>query len=288
MDFILIADVFVFKTYRFHIDLMFIDMFINDFRGIGLSPFIVIVSVLITLAIIAVNVFIFRIAGRIKIPFVKHAYIFLILLFVFGQAVHIWGFKFNRQYITRYTPYYPYYFPTTSNRLISNLSEKFPVLIPENFDANSDDSIFDTAAADSGLFNYPRNSIRVNDTLKTKKNILLFVLESWRFDMLKKDVMPNVYDLAQRSYVFKNHFSGGNVTISGLFSMMYGIHASYMNLAQSNPAKYSTVLTTTLDRYGYNTGVYVSQNFDRFALKTMFFNNVKPENYHSIYKGKTE
>jgi len=287
-DFIFIADIFVFRIYRFHIDLMFIDMMMNDYEGVGVSPFIVIVSILVFISVIALNVYIYKIAGRIKFHAYRKLTVIFILIFFIGQVIHIWGYKFNRQYITRYTPYFPYFFPTTSNRLITNLSKTFPAIVPDNYDPDSNDQIIDNKIKKSDFFNYPLNQIEINDTLNTKKNILFFVVESWRHDMLKKDVTPNIYEFAKKSYVFSNHFSGGNVTISGLFSIFYGLHPSYMVLAQATPEEHGTVLTKTLEQYGYRSGIYVSQNFDRFALKTMFFNNVKPEDYHCIYKGKTE
>jgi len=185
LDFLLIADVIVFRIYRFHIDLMFIDMMVNDYQGIGISYNIVIIALIVFL-------------------------------------------------------------------------------------------------------DYPLNRIELNDTLSIKRNILFFIVESWRSDMMNKESTPNIYDLAQKSYKFKNHYSGGNVTIPGLFSIMYGLHPSYISYAQSDPVKYKTVLTRTLAEYGYDIKVYTSQNFDRFALKAMFFNGIKPENYNCIYKGKNE
>jgi len=288
LDFLLIADVFVFRIYRFHIDLMFIDMMINDYQGIGISYYIVIIALILFLAITLLNIYLFKIADRIGVKPVKYIYGILLFLFVAGQSIHIWGSKFNRQYITEYTPFFPYYFPTTSNSLITKVSHNFTFLIPEDFDPENKNTNPVSNRKSSGLFNYPLNRIEINDTLNLKRNILFFIVESWRFDMMNKETTPDIYNLAQKSYIFRNHYSGGNVTIPGLFSIMYGLHSSYISYAQSDPVKYKTVLTKTLAEYGYDIKVYTSQNFDRFALKAMFFNGIKPENYNCIYKGKTE
>ncbi len=288
LDFLLIADVIVFRIYRFHIDLMFIDMMVNDYQGIGISYNIVIIALIVFLALTLINIYLFKIAHRISLRPVKYIYGILLILFVAGQSVHIWGNKFNRQYITKYTPFFPYYFPTTSNSLITKLSNNFTFLVPEDFDPENEKVNPVNISGGSGLFNYPLNRIELNDTLSIKRNILFFIVESWRSDMMNKESTPNIYDLAQKSYKFKNHYSGGNVTIPGLFSIMYGLHPSYISYAQSDPVKYKTVLTRTLAEYGYDIKVYTSQNFDRFALKAMFFNGIKPENYNCIYKGKNE
>jgi len=287
-DFLLIADVIIFRVYRFHIDLMFIDMMINDYQGIGISYSIVIIALVVFLALILINIYLFKTAQRISIKPVKYIYGIILVLFITGQSIHIWGSKFNRQYITKYTPYFPYYFPTTSNNLISKLSHRFTFLVPEDYDPDNKNNDPVIASQSSGLFDYPLNRIEINDTLSTKRNILFFIVESWRSDMMNKQTTPNIYRLAGKSYVFRNHFSGGNVTIPGLFSIMYGLHPSYMSYAQSEPVKFKTVLTKTLSRYGYDIKVYASQNFDRFALKAMFFNGIEPENYNCIYKGKTD
>lgn len=288
IDFLLIADVFVFRIYRFHIDLMFIDMMINDYHGIGISYYIVIIALIVFLTLILLNVYLFKVASKIRTRPVGYFYLVMLILFLSGQSIHIWGSKFNRQYLTKYTPFFPYYFPTTSNSLITKLSNSLTFLVPDDYNPDNENSNPVNISKNTGLFNYPLSPIEINDTLNTKRNILFFIVESWRSDMMNKETTPNIYNLAQKSCIFKNHYSGGNVTIPGLFSIMYGLHPSYMSYAQSNPAKYKTVLTKTLAEYGYDIKVYTSQNFDRFALKAMFFNGIKPENYNCIYKGKTE
>ncbi len=289
IDFLLLADIFVFKTYRFHIDLMFIDMVVNDYHGVGLSLSIVIISVVLIILAAAINIYLFRISKKTNIKYCKSIFIILLSVFVIGQSTHIWASKFHRQYITKYTPYFPYYFPTTSNRLITKLSEIIPALVPDDYDPQKHaENIFSNSPNSTSLFNYPLNNISINDSLTGKYNILFFIVESWRSDMLKKEITPNIYNLAQKSYNFKNHFSGGNVTIPGLFSIMYGLHSSYMSFAQSDAVKYNTVLTKTLVKNGYDIKAYTSQNFDRFALKPMFFTGISPENYHCIYSGKPE
>lgn len=58
-------------------------------------------------------------------------------------------------------------------------------------------------------------------------NILIIMIDSWRFDMLSKEVSPNVFQFANQSWQFRNHFSGGNATGPGIFSFFYSIPATY-------------------------------------------------------------
>lgn len=58
-------------------------------------------------------------------------------------------------------------------------------------------------------------------------NVLWLACESWRYDMLNEEVMPEVHAFAKKSQWFQNHYSGGNGTRMGMFSMFYGLYGSY-------------------------------------------------------------
>lgn len=47
MDMMLIADYFIFDIYRFHIDMLFINMLLHDFKGIGISIWLVLLSLVV-------------------------------------------------------------------------------------------------------------------------------------------------------------------------------------------------------------------------------------------------
>lgn len=58
-------------------------------------------------------------------------------------------------------------------------------------------------------------------------NIIWLVSESLRADMLNPEFMPNTWAFAQRGVRFTHHFSGGNGTRMGIFSMFYGLYGTY-------------------------------------------------------------
>ena len=72
--------------------------------------------------------------------------------------------------------------------------------------------------------NYPASPVerRPHD----KVNIVWLVGESLRADMLTQEIMPNTWNLARRGWRFMLHFSGGNGTRPGMFSMFYGLYAN--------------------------------------------------------------
>jgi membrane-anchored protein YejM (alkaline phosphatase superfamily) len=57
-------------------------------------------------------------------------------------------------------------------------------------------------------------------------NVVLLAVEAFRWDMLTPEVTPHLDEFAQQNIRFVNHFSGGNGTRFGLFSMLYGLYGS--------------------------------------------------------------
>ena len=58
-------------------------------------------------------------------------------------------------------------------------------------------------------------------------NILFLLVETFRFDVLTKDIMPNSHALAEKSMVFHHHFSTGAATRFGVFGLFYGLYGYY-------------------------------------------------------------
>ncbi len=290
LDLFLLYDILVFNTYRFHIDMILIKMTINDFKGIGFSPAIIIAALLSFLGISIINVFIFKVALKKKKYKVWRINAVLFMLLISGQMIHIWANEFNQEFIKKYTPYFPYYFPTTSSHLMSTLKNKYPFLVPnpiEKTNGNISD-ILKKEDSENSILNYPKHPLNLLDSISGGSNILLFVLESWRADMVNSKVTPNIDSFSKKSYFLKNHFSGGNVTVSGLFTLMYGLHPSYLKYFQAKPLDYQTELIKSLERNNYEIKAYTSSNLDRFALKAMFFNQIVENNYINYMEGSPE
>ena len=91
-----------------------------------------------------------------------------------------------------------------------------------------------------------------------QKNIVIIGVDTWRFDMIDKTVMPHTYNFTQQSWQFTHHFSGGNSTGPGLFSLFYSIPATYwtaMIQQQRRP-----ILFEELEKQGYQIGIFNSSN----------------------------
>jgi hypothetical protein len=105
-----------------------------------------------------------------------------------------------------------------------------------------------TYQAKSSLLQYPAKGFQVEDHLKPI-NIVWVAVESWRFDMMNAEITPNIEAFSRRALVFENHYSGGNATRFGVFSLFYGIYATYWH--QFLAERQSPVFMDTLQREGY-------------------------------------
>ena len=58
-------------------------------------------------------------------------------------------------------------------------------------------------------------------------NVLVLVLDSLRGDMLTQENMPRTWAFSQNARVYEDHWSGGNCTRHGIFTLLYGLPGNY-------------------------------------------------------------
>ena len=95
----------------------------------------------------------------------------------------------------------------------------------------------------------------------------MIVVDAWRADAFTSEITPNINSFAEKSWNFRDHYSGGNATRSGIMSIFYGIpaiHNFWMNLLleQKGP-----VLVHQMLKQGYKVEVCASA-----SLKSPEFN----------------
>lgn len=105
------------------------------------------------------------------------------------------------------------------------------------------------------LLDYPKEPLAIPPG-GPRPNVVVVVIDSLRADMLSREAMPRTYDFSSRARVFRDHFSGGNATRFGLFSLIYGLHGSYWHPIYNEHR--SPVLIDALLDLGYDTTVLTS------------------------------
>ena len=115
----------------------------------------------------------------------------------------------------------------------------------------------------------------------TPLNIVIIVIDAWRFDMLNQQVTPHIQQFAQKAWQFNNHWSGGNTTQPGIFTLFYGLPGSYWSAAlqqQQNPA-----LIQQLLQQHYKMGIFASAALTLPAFNKTVFTGIP--NLQIITKG---
>jgi membrane-anchored protein YejM (alkaline phosphatase superfamily) len=103
-----------------------------------------------------------------------------------------------------------------------------------------------------GKLNYPLNPL----VCKPSKdyNILFLFVDTLRYDMLTEEVMPNTWKFALKNSRFNNHYSNGNNTRHGIFSLFTGLPGNYWtgSLSSGTPG----ILLIALQKRGYEIGIF--------------------------------
>ncbi len=87
-------------------------------------------------------------------------------------------------------------------------------------------------------------------------DIVIVVVESFRHELVDPDVMPNLSRLAESGIHCRNHFSGGNATNHGLFTLLNGLDAVW----HDRPIRYSPLMNRLLRSAGYEIGFFASHD----------------------------
>jgi len=114
-------------------------------------------------------------------------------------------------------------------------------------------------------------------------NIVWLVAESLRFDMLDPKIMPRLRAFSDDALRLEKHFSGGNLTQMGVFSMFYGLYGS--NWFPMRAAQRAPLLMDVLQRQNYQFALHTSQRFTYPAFDKTIFANMRPEDMHALEGG---
>lgn len=154
-------------------------------------------------------------------------------------------------------------------------SNAFPLYIPVSFSSflrklgfsdNREDFI--RLDPDAARMNYPLRSLDREPGVKPL-NVVWLVAESWRADMLDPDIMPSTWAFSKRASRFAQHYSGGNGTRMGVYSMFYGLTGNYYDACMSELR--SPVVMDVMQELGYQLFIYTSAAFSSPELdKTVF------------------
>ncbi len=129
---------------------------------------------------------------------------------------------------------------------------------------------------------YPKNAMRY-DAVENSPNIVMFVCESLRADMLTPEIMPRTWAFAEESQRFTQHHSGGNGTRMGMFTAFYGVPGNYWFNFLRN--RRPPVLVDRLQQLDYQMRLSTSAAFSYPEFDKTILSHIPAANLHPMSKG---
>lgn len=134
-----------------------------------------------------------------------------------------------------------------------------------------------------GTVDYPDTTLPISRDARPL-NVVMLVAESFRWDLLTPEITPNLWRLSQRGLRFENHYSGGNRTRMGMFSMFYGIYAPYWYSFERQ--RVAPALMKFFTDRDYRIAANTSQSFTYPELDHTVFAGVDAADMHADAAGE--
>lgn len=247
-----IIDSLVFAQYRFHLNGMVWNL-LKSGAATDILPVTGMLWVILALAITLLAAGEYA-AARIAWSWVnkerRHYGILLgtviALDVIAGHSLHAWADANHYTAITKQVRYLPAYKPLTMKRLLVRLG----------LASKSTQESLRLKDSSSAIV-YPLEPLQCTaGNAANRKNLLLIVIDSWRFDSLTKEITPGIWDFSQQNWRFDQHFSSGNATRFGIFGLFYGLYGTYWHTLLAEEK--SPVLMRELEKQGYRMGIFAS------------------------------
>ncbi|MEM8670253.1 MAG: sulfatase-like hydrolase/transferase [Planctomycetota bacterium] len=98
---------------------------------------------------------------------------------------------------------------------------------------------------------------------ESSPDILIAIVESMRPELINEQTMPSLHEYASRGIWCRQHFSSGNATTHGFFSLLNGIDASWYD----SPIRFTPVLNRIFRNQGYELGFFAGDDqWSRFYM----------------------
>lgn len=166
----------------------------------------------------------------------------------------------------------------------------FPLYLPVTFRHLAHDLGFEvrsrrefSGAVASGQLNYPLAPIELSPPARPM-NLVWLVSESLRADMLDPEIMPATSKFGERAHRFNRHYSGGNGTRMGLFSMFYGLYGNlWFTFLREH---HGPVLMDVLLKQDYRMELFTSAHFSYPEFDRTVFAKVPSDHLHEENRGQ--
>jgi membrane-anchored protein YejM (alkaline phosphatase superfamily) len=129
--------------------------------------------------------------------------------------------------------------------------------------------------------NYPLKPLTI-DSSSQKFNIFIIASDSLKYSILDEEIAPNITEFSKDSLVFDHHYSGGNSTRFGIFSLIYGLNSTYwFSFLNANQ---KPVLFDILKQLNYQIDIFSSTNTNWPEFRKTCYVDIQPS-IHDNFKG---
>lgn len=277
---LLFADHLIRNMYGFHINGFVVDLVLTPggIAALGAGPSTYVAAGVAVLALLSAQTVAYawvtrrdglgRWTARVRWRWVLLA---VAMLSAGERVAYAYSAATNFQPILFASEHYPLYQPLTFRKLAKALG------IASNAGAEAQN-----LRLKEGRLAYPLAPLRI-DAPSAPLNIVWLVAESLRFDMLDPQVMPRLWALSNDALRLEKHYSGGNLTQMGVFSMFYGLYGN--NWFPMHAARRAPVLMDVLQQQHYQFSLNTSQRFTYPAFDKTIFVNMRPQDMHALEGG---
>lgn len=247
-----IVDKYVFYLFRFHISATVIDMITSPQRGdifsfsrAEWSAFIAMIAAVVVFEI-ALALTLSKYASLKGSRFLKRFLWTSLVLFALSVYSWVMALVYGMQAFAQASAVLPLY-NDIARHCIGLSRQKMSLLETSHLQLDFTHSQRD--------MRYPLKPLQCG-TRKKPVNLLVIMLDSWRFDAMDPEVTPHLAAFAQKNLYFSQHYSGGNATQPGIFSFFYSLPNSYWTAVKEQ--HFLPVLMQRLSQLGYQMAVYAS------------------------------
>jgi membrane-anchored protein YejM (alkaline phosphatase superfamily) len=180
----------------------------------------------------------------------------LVLCFAAANVMHAW---FEARYdvsVTSLTRYLPLYFPLRDSRVQVRLGLVDRVAARERGVAAA------LGRPPAGELKYPLHPLTCSPP-RRMPNVLIIVIDAMRADVLTPEYAPRLSEFARGATRFASHYSGGNSSRAGMFSIFYGVPATYWE-AFAGFAR-PPVMMDLFRQHEYQLGIFASSSVYRIV-----------------------
>ncbi|HKW93798.1 MAG TPA: DUF3413 domain-containing protein [Methylomirabilota bacterium] len=256
---LLLVDSLVFAENRYHLSLITLEL---------LAPYTWAFFTLYFLVFVALEAMVGlwvwrRCAGPPARRVGRFVVVALVGTFVLSHLIHAWAEARYYVPVTSFAHYLPLYEPPDTTRLQVKLG------LVDRERAREHGLVTGLGRAPAGALSYPLAPLRCTPPLPAY-NVLLVVIDAMRAEALTPAVAPRLTALAPSTIRFDAHYSGGNSSRAGMFSLFYGLPATYW--AAFAAVARPPVLMDLFRQHGYQLGLFSSSpvyggvGLDRTAL----------------------